>query len=56
MEPTTTALALSFGGVGLSLITARFGGQLVARLSVGVDDGAHLNSPSSLSGRPATGR
>jgi uncharacterized membrane protein len=29
------------------------GGELVDRLAVGVDDGAHLNAPSSLSGRPA---
>lgn len=29
------------------------GGELVDRLGVGVDDGAHLDAPSSLSGRPA---
>jgi hypothetical protein len=27
------------------------GGELVARLGVGVAEGAHLNAPSSLSGR-----
>ena len=52
--PTTAALALSFGGVALSLLTAWLGGELVDRLGVGVDPGAHLNSPSSLSDRPAS--
>lgn len=51
--PGTLALVLSFGGAGLSLLTAWLGGELVDRLSVGVDDGAHLDAPSSLSGRPA---
>ncbi len=52
--PTTTALALSFSGVALSGVTAWLGGELVARLGVGVDPGAHLNSPNSLSSRPAS--
>jgi hypothetical protein len=30
-------------------------GELVDRLGVGVDPGAHLDAPSSLSGRPAHG-
>jgi uncharacterized membrane protein len=34
--------------------TGWLGGELVGRLGVGVDDGANLNAPSSLSGRPAT--
>jgi uncharacterized membrane protein len=54
-EPGTLALVFSFAGVGLSLLTAWLGGELVDRLSVGVDDGAHLDAPSSLSGRPAKG-
>ena len=29
------------------------GGELVDRLGVGVDEGAHLEAPSSLSGLPA---
>jgi uncharacterized membrane protein len=53
-EPGAAALALSFGGLALSLVTAWLGGELVDRLGVGVDPGAHLNSPSSLSGRPAS--
>lgn len=44
---------LSFAGAGLALVTGWLGGELVERLGVGVDDGAHLNAPSSLSGKPA---
>lgn len=47
-QPETAALVLSFAGAGISLITAWLGGELVDRLSVGVDDGAHLNAPNSL--------
>lgn len=42
------ALALVLGSVA-----GWYGGELVDRLAVGVDDGAHLNAPSSLSGKPA---
>lgn len=52
-EPGTLALVLSFAGVGLALLTGWLGGELVTRLGVGVDDGAHLNAPNSLSGHPA---
>lgn len=52
--PPTGAIVLSFIGVGLALVTGWLGGELVDRLGVGVDDGAHLNSPSSLSGEPAS--
>lgn len=45
---TIEVAALIFGSVGGWL-----GGELVDRLGVGVDDGAHLNAPSSLSGLPA---
>jgi uncharacterized membrane protein len=53
-SPETMALVLSFAGAGLSLLTGWLGGELVERLGVGVDDGAHLNAPNSLSGRPAS--
>ena len=46
--PETIAYLLSFTGAGLSLITGWLGGELVDRLGVGVDDGAHLDAPSSL--------
>ncbi|KQY86860.1 MULTISPECIES: DUF2231 domain-containing protein [Roseateles] len=51
--PPALALVLSFGGAGLSLVTAWLGGELVDRLGVGVSDGAHLDAPSSLSHRDA---
>ena len=49
--PATLALALSFIGGGVALFTGWLGGELVDRLSVGVDDGAHVDAPSSLSKR-----
>jgi uncharacterized membrane protein len=52
-SPETFALVLSFAGAGLATFTGWLGGELVSRLSVGVEDGAHVDAPSSLSGRPA---
>ncbi len=52
--PSLAAILLGVVGVGLALITSWLGGELVDRLGVGVDDGAHLNAPNSLSGRPAS--
>jgi uncharacterized membrane protein len=52
--PSSAAIALSCCAVLLALITGWLGGELVDRLGVGVDRGAHLNAPNSLSGRPAT--
>jgi uncharacterized membrane protein len=54
--PSTAALTLAFIGVALALVTGWLGGELVVRLGVGVDDGAHLDAPSSLSGGSATTR
>ena len=45
--------ALSLAGFGLAGVTGWLGGELVDRLGVGVDDGANLDAPSSLSGLPA---
>lgn len=53
--PPTSAIILSALGVAIALVTGWLGGELVDRLGVGVDDGANLNAPSSLSG-PAVGR
>lgn len=53
-SPEGLALALSFAGVGLAIITGWLGGELVDRHAVGVDEGAHLNSPHSLSSRAAS--
>jgi uncharacterized membrane protein len=52
--PAITAILLSLIGLGLALVTSWLGGELVGRLGVGVDNGAHLNAPNSLSGRPAS--
>jgi uncharacterized membrane protein len=52
-NPGSGAITLSLIGVLLALITGWLGGELVDRLGVGVDEGANLNAPSSLSGRPA---
>ena len=46
--PDGLALILSFVGTGLALITAWIGGELVYRLGVGVDPGANVNAPNSL--------
>ena len=50
VSPETLALVLSFAGAALATVTGWLGGELVDRLGVGVDDGANLNAPSSLSG------
>jgi uncharacterized membrane protein len=55
-SPSSTALALSFIALALALVGGWLGGELVDRLGVGVDNGAHLDAPSSLSGRPARER
>jgi uncharacterized membrane protein len=53
IEPPTGAIVAGLLGVVLALITAWLGGELVDRMAVGVDEGAHLDSPSSLSELPA---
>jgi hypothetical protein len=56
-EPTESGavpIVLSVVGAVLAGLTGWFGGELVERLGVGVAEGAHLNAPSSLSGRPAS--
>ena len=52
-DPPTLAIILAALGAGLATVTGWLGGELVDRLGVGVDDGANLNAPSSLTGRPA---
>ncbi|MGI8586214.1 MAG: DUF2231 domain-containing protein [Chloroflexia bacterium] len=46
--------ALEVIGVLLAAVTGWLGGELVDRLGVGVDNGANLNAPSSLSGELAS--
>ncbi|MDQ3802736.1 MAG: hypothetical protein M3416_02635 [Acidobacteriota bacterium] len=50
---SAAAVILSFAGFALAGLTGWLGGELVDRHAVGVDDGANLDSPHSLSGRPA---
>jgi uncharacterized membrane protein len=45
---TMLAIGVSFLACVLSCLGAWFGGELVVRLGVGVDNGAHLNAPNSL--------
>ena len=52
--PPTGAIVAGLLGVVLAAFTAWLGGELVDRLGVGVDAGAHLDAPSSLTSQPAT--
>ena len=54
--PTTTIFLVEMGALLLGSLAGWLGGELVNRLGVGVDDGAHLDAPSSLSGNPARPR
>jgi uncharacterized membrane protein len=47
--PPTGAVVSGLLGFVLAAVTGWLGGELVDRLGVGVDDGAHLDAPSSLS-------
>jgi len=52
-HPNALAFILSLVGVGLAVVTGWLGGELVERLGVGVDEGANLDAPNSLSHQPA---
>jgi len=52
-EPSATAVTLSFLGMATGAVGGWLGGELVERLGIGVDREAHVNAPSSLSGREA---
>jgi uncharacterized membrane protein len=51
--PSILAVAIAAVALLIGVVTGWLGGELVERLAVGVDDGAHLDAPNSLSGRPA---
>ncbi len=55
-QPDVLAIGISLVGVVLVTITGWLGGELVDRLGVGVDHGAHIDAPNSLLGRPASDR
>jgi uncharacterized membrane protein len=52
-RPEMLASILSFAGAGFALVGGWLGGELVERLGVGVDDGANLNAPNSLTSENA---
>jgi uncharacterized membrane protein len=51
--PTPMAVGLGVVGAVAMMVTGWLGGELIARLGVSVDEGAHANAPSSLSGQSA---
>jgi uncharacterized membrane protein len=53
VTPTPPLLAIEVAALVGGAVAGWLGGELVDRLGVGIDDGAHLNAPNSLSGRPA---
>ncbi|HET9014959.1 MAG TPA: DUF2231 domain-containing protein [Thermomicrobiaceae bacterium] len=54
--PGVLPIALSCLGVGLLIVTGWLGGELIDHLGVGVDNGAHLNAPTSLGSQDAPPR
>jgi uncharacterized membrane protein len=52
-RPDGLPFLLALLGAGIAVVTGWLGGELVERLGIGVDPGAHADAPSSLSGRPA---
>ena len=48
------ALVPELVAAAVTVVTGWLGGELVDRLAVGIDRGAHLDAPNSLSGRPAS--
>ena len=55
IHPPMIAFLLILLGGALGLVTAWLGGELVERLGVGVDEGAHANAPSSLTTKMGRG-
>ena len=53
--PGMTAMVLGWIGIVIALFAGWLGGELVYRLNVGVDRGANLDAPNSLSGRSTLG-
>jgi uncharacterized membrane protein len=53
--PGVTATMPGWIGIVIALFSGWLGGEMVYRLNVGVDHGANLDAPNSLSGRSAMG-
>jgi uncharacterized membrane protein len=49
--PNTTTLVLATAAVAVGAVSGWLGGELVDRLGIGVTPGAHVDAPSSLSGK-----
>ena len=56
LVPSPSVFFLEVAALTLGAIAGWLGGELVDRLAVGIDDGANLDAPNSLSGRPARQR
>lgn len=54
-EPNPAALICSFVAVAIAGVAAWLGGELVERLGAGVDTGANLDAPSSLTHKHLAG-
>lgn len=54
--PELLPIILGFIAVALSFLSGWLGGELVYRLNIAVDEGAHPDAPNSLSDRPITDR
>lgn len=52
-SPAGLPIILEIVAIAMGGVTGWLGGELVDRMGVGVDPGANLNAPSSLSGQPA---
>ena len=53
--PDMAAMMVGWIGIVIALFGSWLGGELVYRLNVGVDRGANLDAPNSMSGRSALG-
>src|SRR5438477_539673 len=51
--PPIAAVVSSAIAVGIALVTGWLGGELVDQLAIGVNEGAHVDAPSSLSAKSA---
>ncbi len=54
--PPLLAIVLGWIAIAIALFSGWLGGELVYRLSMGVDEGANIEAPNSLSGKPARDR
>jgi uncharacterized membrane protein len=53
LTPSTNLFVIETAALAIGMVAGWLGGELVDRLGVGVDNGANLDAPNSLSGQPA---